>query len=228
MRKIVSGTVLSFVMLFALTLLTALFMGCDSPAGGEDPVLTGTAAVTGTARVEETLTADTGALGGSGDISFKWQRGDSADGAFTDIDGAAGQAYTLTAADQGKYIRVTVSRAGNTGTVSSPAVGPVTPVLPGSAEITIGFNYGEITITGSDGANIIYKSTGRSPNSITLSASGYTGVNWYIDGNGTAAGSENSITLNAGDYSAKTHSITFTGTTGGALYSRELPFTVKN
>jgi hypothetical protein len=321
MREIVSRTVLSFVMLFALTLLTTVFMGCESPSGGPT-ALSGTVTITGTTQVEEVLTAVTTALGGSGDISYKWQRGDSVDGSFTDIDGATVSTYTLAAADLGKhirvtvsradntgavnsaavgpvtaggptalsgtvtitgttqveevltavttalggsgaisyrwqrgnsaaetfadidgatastytlvaadldkYIRVTVSRADNTGTVSSAAVGPVAAIPPGQAVITIGFNYGDITITGSDGINVMYKSAARTPNSITLSATGYTGVKWYIDGDSVPAGSENSITLSAADYSAKAHSITFTGTIGGALYSQELPFTVKN
>jgi hypothetical protein len=95
-------------------------------------------------------------------------------------------------------------------------------------DITIGFNYGAITISGSDGSNVIYKDVSRTPNSITLSAiTDYTNVKWYIDGD-TAAGTGNSITLNADDYSARTHSITFAGTRSGKLYSQELPFMVKN
>ena len=228
MREIVSRTALSVVMLLLLTLMTVLFMGCDQATGGGDTALTGSVTITGTAQVAETLTANTDALGGSGDISYRWQRADSADGAFADISGAEAPAYTLAAADEGKYIRVTVSRADNTGAVTSEAAGPVAAIPAGTADITVGFNYGDITITGSDGVNVIYKDSSRSPNSITLSAAGYTGVNWYIDGDGTAAGSGNSIALNAGDYSAKAHSITFTGTLGGALYSQTLPFTVKN
>jgi uncharacterized repeat protein (TIGR02543 family) len=184
-----------------------------------------TVVITGAAQVGQALTADTSNLGGSGTISYQWQRGDSAAGTFANIEDATDSSYTLTTADLNKYIRVTVSRADNTGAVSSAAVGPVAAIPTSS--ITIGFNYGAISITGSDGANIIYKSS-STPASVTLSAAGYSDVKWYVDGDSSAAGTGNSITLNAADYSAKTHSITFTGTIGGALYSQELPFTVKN
>ena len=70
--------------------------------------------ITGTAQVGQTLTANIDALGGSGAVSYQWQRGDSADGGFTDISENAGEArYTLTNADLGKYLRVRARRAEN-------------------------------------------------------------------------------------------------------------------
>jgi hypothetical protein len=193
------------------------------------PSLTGTVSVTGTAQVGETLTADTDLLEGSGAISYQWERGDTATGDFADIDAATNETYIPVIADLNKYLRVTVRRAENSGVVSSTATAQVAAPLPGTGSITIGFNYGVITITGSDGVNNIYKSTTSTPNSITLNASAdYTDVKWYIDGDNTPVGTESSITLEASAYSAKAHSITFTGTRDDALYSQELPFTVKN
>jgi uncharacterized repeat protein (TIGR02543 family) len=189
------------------------------------PTLTGTVSVTGTAQVGETLTANTDSLDGSGTISYQWQRGDSASGSFADISSAVGSTYTLVAEDQGKYVRVEVSRAGNTGTITSND--PVNVPSPVSKSISIGFNYGAITITGDDKSNIIYK-TSADPASITLSATeDYTDVNWYVDGESSPVEGA-SITLDASAYSAKTHSVTFTGKKDGRLYSQVIPFTVRN
>jgi tetratricopeptide (TPR) repeat protein len=190
------------------------------------PALGGTVAVTGSALVGQALTANIAGLEGSGAISYQWQRGDSANGSFADISGAAASSYTLATADLGKYIRITVRRAGYSGTASSSAVGPIDIQKKGIA-LAVGFNNGEIEIDGSDEKNVISKS--GSPNSIALTAdSRYSNVAWHIDGSETAAGSENSITLNASDYDARPHSVTFTGTLGGNSYSRIIPFTVIN
>jgi hypothetical protein len=94
-------------------------------AAADLPALTGTVAITGTPKVGEFLTANTGSLGGSGTIGYQWQRGDSGTGAFMNISGGNGPIYTLAPADQGKYLRVTVSRAGNSGEINSAASGPV-------------------------------------------------------------------------------------------------------
>ncbi|MDR1318206.1 MAG: hypothetical protein LBJ90_01160 [Treponema sp.] len=187
------------------------------------PALTGTVAVTGTAQVGLSLTADTDDLGGAGEISYRWQRADSETGDFADIEDANTSTYTLAAADLGKFIRVTVSRAGNTGTVSSGPTAAVDLQLP---RIIIGFNYGAISISGNNGSNTLFKNS--APGSLSLSAAGYTDVAWYIDGDATPEGTEASITLNASDYSASTHSVTFTGKRDGKLYSQVIPFTVRN
>jgi uncharacterized repeat protein (TIGR02543 family) len=186
------------------------------------PPLTGTVTVTGTAQVGMTLTANTAGLGGGGTISYQWQRGDSADGTFTVISGATDASYSLTTADLNKHVRVRVSRVNNTGTVDSDATAAVGLQLP---MITIGFNYGAISVSGNNGRNIIYK---NNEGSITLRAAGYTDVKWYIDGDGSPGGTGDSITLNASDYSASTHSVTFTGKRDDKLYSQAIPFTVGN
>jgi roadblock/LC7 domain-containing protein len=95
----------------------------------------------------------------------------------------------------------------------------------GNVNIKVGFNYGEITITGSDGSNVISKS--GTPASLTLSATGYTDVVWYVDADTNPSLSGNNVILNAGDYMAQRHSITFTGIYDGLWYSSQpIPFTV--
>jgi hypothetical protein len=85
---------------------------------GEEETLTGPVSITGTAKVGETLMANT-SLNGSGTISYQWLR----DGSI--ISGATGQTYTLASSDKDAYIKVRVSRSGMSGSVESSPVGPV-------------------------------------------------------------------------------------------------------
>jgi uncharacterized repeat protein (TIGR02543 family) len=101
------------------------------------PLLAGEINVTGIVQTGQALTANTGSLEGNGTISYRWQRANAAVGGFADIPGATTASYTLATADQGTYIRVTVRRAGNNGTLSSNVVGPVVfPPLTGTVSIT--------------------------------------------------------------------------------------------
>ena len=80
-----------------------------------DPV-TGEPAISGTAQVGYTLTADTSAITGNGmpgEFSYQWIVVDG--GTETDIDGATSSTYTLTSADAGKQIKVRVSFADDAG-----------------------------------------------------------------------------------------------------------------
>jgi hypothetical protein len=104
-----------------------------------------------------------------------------------------------------------------------------TPSVVGNVSITVGFNYNEITINGSDGVNGISKSgaAGR-PRTLFLSAEDYADIVWYVNGNAAEgiADSGAGISLAAADYPVQTHSITFTGKRNGVLYSRTIPFSV--
>ena len=102
--------------------VTAIFPVTNTP-------LTGEVSISGTARAGETLTAVTTSLEGSGTISYQWKRGDSASVVETIIGGATGNTYDLVPADALKYITVTVSRANNTGSKTSTAIGPVQEAL---------------------------------------------------------------------------------------------------
>jgi hypothetical protein len=107
-----------------------------------------------------------------------------------------------------------------TATVTVPA---------GSLGINIGFNFGVITITGSDGGNIISRGADTSkPTGLTLSAAGYTGVQWFVDGVLKAGATVSSITLSAANYDIRNHSVTFTGVKDGIPYSQSIPFRVVN
>jgi hypothetical protein len=111
----------------SLALCVAL-IGCDQDGGGggsgKGSVLTGTVTIIGTAKVGQTLTTNTGNLGGSGTITYQWKKGDSAQTINIGI-GIDANAYTPVVADEGKYLAVTVTRVGYTGSVTSlptPAV----------------------------------------------------------------------------------------------------------
>jgi len=89
--------------------------------------LTGTVTITGVANVGYTLTANTGNLSGNGTISYQWKRCDTKDAAGTDITlNGTGSDYTPVAADIGKFIKVTVSRAGYSDSITSDATDAVT------------------------------------------------------------------------------------------------------
>ena len=93
----------------------------------ENSPATGAPAITGTARVGETLTADTSDIADAdgvdnADYSYQWLAGDA------DIQGATASGYTLQDADEGKTMTVKVSftdDAGNEETLTSAATAGV-------------------------------------------------------------------------------------------------------
>ena len=107
-----------------------------APAAEPNSPATGAPTINGTARVGETLTADTSDIAdtdGLANVSFtyQWLADD------TEIAGAAGLTYTLADADRGKAIKVRVSftdDAGNEETLTSAAtdavVAPEPPAKP--------------------------------------------------------------------------------------------------
>ena len=95
---------------------------------------TGAPAVSGTAQVDETLTASTSDIDDADGLTgavfgYQWIR--SADGADTDIAGATGSSYTLASEDEGKTVKVRVSftdDGGNSETLISAPTETVAPV----------------------------------------------------------------------------------------------------
>ena len=89
--------------------------------------LIGTVTITGVANVGSTLTVNIENLSGSGTVSYQWKRCDTKDAAGTDItiNGTESE-YTPVAADIGKFIKVTVSREGYSGSITSEATEAVT------------------------------------------------------------------------------------------------------
>ena len=105
----------------------------DSPATGQPTI-------SGTARVGETLTADTSGIAdadGLSDATYRYQWIGNDGSTDTDIQQATGSSYNLVEADEGKTIKVRVSFAddrGNAETVTSAATAaveaPEPPAMP--------------------------------------------------------------------------------------------------
>ena len=114
---------------------TATVVAANTPA-------TGAPTITGTARVDETLTAaTTGIMDADGLASptyaYQWIRVDS--GTDADISGATSSTYTLVAADEGTTIKVKVSftdDAGNSETLTSAATATVAAIAPLTVQMT--------------------------------------------------------------------------------------------
>ncbi|GHU07097.1 hypothetical protein FACS1894151_00920 [Spirochaetia bacterium] len=119
-RKFAEKLCFSVEMAAILLTFALVLAGCPMEPTG-DPALEGTVSITGTAMVGQTLTADTGSLQGTGTISYLWKRGDTAAEAGPAIPGATSASYTLAATDLNKYITVTVTRAGYSGSKTSIA-----------------------------------------------------------------------------------------------------------
>jgi photosystem II stability/assembly factor-like uncharacterized protein len=131
---------LGFIALVAIIGFVAMACGDKGSDTTGETALTGTIDITGTAQVGQTLTADGSNLDGYGTISYQWKRGYSLSAAGTDIPSANARTYMLVAADEGKYITVTVTRAGYSGSKTSDPTSAVIaadiPELTGTVNIT--------------------------------------------------------------------------------------------
>ena len=123
-----------------------LILGGDA-VGGNHPA-TGAPAISGTAQVGETLTADTSGISdadGLTNVAYSYQWLSSRD---TEIDGATSSTYTPQASDNGKTIKVRVTftdDAGNEETLTSAATDAVearpnspatgAPTISGTAQV---------------------------------------------------------------------------------------------
>ena len=112
----------------------------DAVAAKANTAPTGLPTITGTAQVGETLTVGTSAIAdedGLDDVSYEYQW--IAGG--TDIDGATGPSYTLTASEQGQTIRVRVTftdDANNEETLTSEATVEVSAApVPLTVSVTV-------------------------------------------------------------------------------------------
>ena len=119
-----------------------------------DDEASGVPTITGTAQVDETLTADvSGIMDADGLTSpgytWQWLRVDGTDGTETNISGATSATYTLVDDDAGNAVRVTVSftdDAANPETLTSavyPSSGAIAAATPEIA--VLGLNDTEIT-----------------------------------------------------------------------------------
>jgi formylglycine-generating enzyme required for sulfatase activity len=134
--------------------------------------------------------------------------------------------YTFAGLGAGNFYHGGINGTGPAGVAGGIVVTitfGATAVTTGSMNVSIGFNYGGITVTGNDGSNVIYQ--GGAANTLTLEVTGYESVEWYVDNN-PAAITDNPVTLDADDYAVQDHTITFNGTRYGRPYSQIVAFTV--
>ena len=128
---------------------------------------TGAPTISGTAQVDETLTADVSSINDSDGLtnvsySYQWIRNDGTNDA--DIGGQTGSTYTLTDEDVGKSIKVKVSftdDAGNEETLTSAATAAVAakpnapatgaPTISGTAQVDETLTADTSGITDADG-----------------------------------------------------------------------------
>jgi hypothetical protein len=180
-----------------------------------------------TAATALTVTAN---ASDGGTLSYQWYKNTNNSTTGGSAVGTNSASYTPSTATVGTaYYYVVVTNTNNSvnGTKTATrtsTVATVTILAPGTLGINIGFNFGAITITGSDGINTIRR-TG-SPTSLTLSATGYSSVQWYVDGVLKTGATGSSITLTAAAYDIRNHSVTFTGSKDGIPYSQLIPFRV--
>lgn len=134
------------------------------------PALTGEVTIVGATVVGQTLTAEAvlssePTIPDLGELHYQWMSDETA------IEGAVSQTYTLTEADLEKMISVQVTAANCAGTITSPAVGPVTSSVginearehafqvypnPSNGVITIEGN-GQLMITNTLGQTVLTK-----------------------------------------------------------------------
>ena len=109
--------------------------------------LGGSAGITGTAKYNEILTADTSAItGNTGTFLYQWKRNG------TDIPGAKNSTYKIVTEDIGKTITVAISSNVESGTIVSPATATVgkadTPSAPTGLSGMKGKTLATVPLTG--------------------------------------------------------------------------------
>ena len=127
--------------------------GTATVAGRPNAPATGAPTISGTAQVDETLTADTSGItdaDGQDNVSYTYQWTANDGSTDTDIENATAATYILVTADQGKTIKVKVSfndDANNSETLTSAATTAVAPASEWRADMLV-VDYG----TGAIGA----------------------------------------------------------------------------
>jgi hypothetical protein len=205
----VAAAALSFMMMLG---------GCPTEADPPgDPALTGTVSITGEPKVTKVLTADISALGGTGTPSYVWNRADTSSAAGTEIAGATANTYTLVADDAGKYIKVTVSRSGYTGSKTSAAKGAI--LASDAVDPTIG----TITVSAAEASTYV-GGTLQFSAAVTVTGSDdpyYQTVTWTVAGGaaGTSISADGLLTVmgdeTVGDSLTITATSTFDDTVNG-------------
>jgi len=185
------------------------------------PAITGTVTISGIPAVGQTLAANTGALGGSGEITFQWRRG------ITNV-GTNSNTHVVQAADEGQPITVTVTRSGNPGSVTSAPV-----VIRHREGLTIEFAdfYSMAPLTG---PTIRLVGTPSSGTITVANPNDYDSIRWFFEGREITGGmvSSNGAVLTLGPrihgelLRIGLHEITVEVGRNGRLYSQRITFTV--
>ena len=171
--------------------------------GVDDP---GTVSITGTLLGGSTLTATVSDPDGNvTNASWRWMRGDTDAGTFSNISGATAANYDLVAADVGKYLKAMVSYTDGDGSGKSATSDPsgqvgasnaepafssatATRTLPENSGAGTDVVGGAITATDTDGDTLIYglKNTGNHASFTIVSSSGQiqakTGITYNFEG----------------------------------------------
>jgi hypothetical protein len=116
--------------------VTIVLMGIVVSPVSASIAITGVGPITGSTQVGGVLTA--GALAPSGaTATYQWVESSSIGGPYTPITGGDSLNLILGAGDASKYIEFEATGTGSyTGTVTSAAVGPVTPLVAASPVVT--------------------------------------------------------------------------------------------
>ena len=150
----------------------------------------GTASISGTLSGGETLTASVTDIDGTPtSVTWRWARGDTAGGSFSNISSATSDSYTMVAADVGKYLRATASytdpqgssKSANAVTSGAVAASNAEPMfsastamrtLPENSGAGVNVTGGTITATDSDsGDTLFYSLTGSDAGSFEIDSS---------------------------------------------------------
>ena len=157
---------------------------------------TGEPAISGTARVKQTLTADISNISDANGLAnvvwiYRWRREDSDGSNSEDISGATSSAYVLAAADEGKKVRVGVSFTDDAGfdevltSDAYPSSGTILEALPPNTPAT-----GAPTISGTpqEGETLTAATSGISDvNGLTTVSYSYQWIRVDSDGTSNAA-----------------------------------------
>ena len=191
--------------------------------------LTGAVTISGYPRAGSTLYVNTSNLFGTGTISYQWQRGDTADGSFTNISGATDFTYIPVAADVTKFLSVSVTRTGNSGSIASNALGPVqsapdpSETDPVNGTVTVNNGIENETVSFDNAGNLSLNKNG----SLTVTVSGsYQAYRWYVDTVFLSDETGPDVTLNGADYESGNHRILVIVYRNNIPYSQEIRFTV--
>jgi Ca2+-binding RTX toxin-like protein len=164
---------------------------------------TGTVTIAGTASLNQTLTASNtlADADGLGTIGYQWQVSANGANGWSDISNATESTYTLSASEDGKYVRVVASYSDGNGTaesVASDAIG-LGVILTGTANAD--------TLTGTAGNEILIGGPGID------SMNGRDASDLYI----INAASEHPAAEIADLGTTGTDEVRFTATTAGTL-----------